>query len=153
MGKSNRALHTCIGEDHNNIRCGDEYNPVAAHCKKAGHSISSLRYISIKKVEKPSRGGTINVCYSRKAMFTIFQVALMKNSTLSHLCKWIFDIVLFKASCSKEKTTCEYKCSQWLILQPSVAYSTGLCAQLSINQPLLTVGKKIQTFWHERFFH
>ena len=32
-------------------------NPVALHFRKAGHSISYLRYVGIEKVERPPRGG------------------------------------------------------------------------------------------------
>ena len=50
--------------------CGDENNPVALHFRKAGHNLSSLRYVAIEKVERPPRGRMNAYSYN---YFTLFR--------------------------------------------------------------------------------
>ena len=72
MGKTSRALHTRISEHSSNIRCGDERNPVAAHFKKMGHNIATLRYWGIEKVDRPPRGGDHNRLLLQRESFYIY---------------------------------------------------------------------------------
>ena len=77
VGKTSRALRTRISEHRSNIRCGDMRNPVAAHFKQMGHSISSLRYWGIEKVNRPARGGDHNRLLLQRESYYIYSLNTM----------------------------------------------------------------------------
>lgn len=77
VGRTCRPLRTRISEHRSNIRCGDERNPVAAHFKQAGHSISSLRYIGIEKVNRPPRGGDHERVLLQRETYYIYMLNTM----------------------------------------------------------------------------
>ena len=83
VGKTTRALRTRISEHRSNIRCGDERNPVAAHFKKFGHSISSFRYWGIEKVERPFRGGDHGLLLLQREAYYIYTLNTMAPNGLN----------------------------------------------------------------------
>ena len=83
IGKTNRALRTRISEHRSNIRCGDERNPVAAHFKKYGHSITSFRYWGIEKVDMPPRGGDHNRLLLQREAYYIYTLNTMSPCGLN----------------------------------------------------------------------
>ena len=60
-----------IRERRSNIRCEDENNPVPLHFRKAGHNLSSLRYVAIEKVGRPPRGRTYERLLLQRETFHI----------------------------------------------------------------------------------
>ena len=83
IGKTTRALRTRISEHRSNIRCGDMSKPVAAHFKKMGHSITSLRYWGIEKVDRPPRGGDHNRLLLQRESFYIYALNTMAPHELN----------------------------------------------------------------------
>ncbi len=54
---STHLIYLLIIVHHNNIRMGADCSPIASHFRQAGHNVSALKYIGIKRVQKPLRGG------------------------------------------------------------------------------------------------
>lgn len=84
VGKTLRALRTRISEHRNNVRTGDERNPVAAHFKQAGHNVSALRYVGVEKWrEKPHRGGDLEKRLLKRETFWIYFLNTMSYNGLN----------------------------------------------------------------------
>lgn len=70
IGKTTRALKTRIAEHRSTIRNHDKKSPVAEHFTQFGHSVASLRYIGIERIQPPSRGGDVNsILLKREALW------------------------------------------------------------------------------------
>lgn len=60
VGKTTRQLKQRIAEHRSTIRRKDDTYPLACHFMEMEHTVASLRYIGIEKVETPRRGGDLD---------------------------------------------------------------------------------------------
>lgn len=72
IGKTNRPLKNRISEHRSNIRNHDQKSPVALHFAHAKHSVSSLKYTGIEKVNSPRRGGDMDTILLQREAFWIY---------------------------------------------------------------------------------
>ncbi len=82
IGKTQRALKTRIAENRS-IRTNDQKNPVAVHFNLKRHNLSTLRYIGVKHVKVPRRGGDVNKILLKREAYYIYTLNTLSPKGLN----------------------------------------------------------------------
>ncbi|XP_069486826.1 uncharacterized protein [Ambystoma mexicanum] len=57
VGQTKRPVKSRLSEHKSNIRCNNQYSPVARHFNMQKHTIAQLKYQVLEVVKRPTRGG------------------------------------------------------------------------------------------------